>query len=138
MKDVDSALTTLGIFNDPFGRPSRPVGFDPGINHKVGDRQDSSRFGDLSNSGGHEAERRTKPTKWMGRFTERVADRFIAPGKIQPESFEVPQIGKSMVIGVVDQKMPGSGNRASLFRPHRDLRANQTEACFDAELVQDS
>jgi hypothetical protein len=124
VKDVDSALTTLGILYHPLGRPSRSVGFKPGINHEVGDRQDVSRFGDLSNCGGHEAERRTKPTKWMARFTERVADRFIAPGKIQTESFEVPQIGQPMMKGVVDQKMPGGGNCPRLFRPHRDLRAN--------------
>ncbi len=51
------------------------------------------------------------------------------------ESFEVPQVCKSMVIGVVDQKMPGCGNCAGLFRPGRDLRTNQTETGFDAELV---
>ena len=68
----------------------------------------------------------------MVRFTERVADRFITPGQIQSESFEVPQIGQPMMEGVVDQKMPGCGNRATLFRLHRDLRTNQTEACFDA------
>ena len=71
----------------------------------------------------------------MVHFTERVADRFIAPGQIQAESFEVPQIGKPMMKGVVNQQMPGTGNRASLFPPHRDLRTNQAEACFDAELM---
>jgi hypothetical protein len=40
-----------------------------------------------------------------------------------------------MVKRVVYKKMPGSCNRASLFRPDRDLRTNQTEAGFDAELV---
>jgi hypothetical protein len=90
----------------------------------VGDRQNSSRFDDLSDRRGYKAERRTKPAKWMARFTERVADRFIAPGKIQTEFFEVPQIGKPMMKGVVDQKMPGTGNRPRLFRPHRDLGAN--------------
>jgi len=40
-----------------------------------------------------------------------------------------------MMKGVVDQKMPGCGNRASLFPPHRHLRTDQTEACFDTELV---
>jgi hypothetical protein len=138
VKDVDSALTILGILNNPLGRPSRPVDFHPRINHKMSDRQDSSRLGDLSNSGGHETERRTKPTKWMARLTERVADRFIAPDKIQRESLEVPQIGEPMTKGVVDQEMPGCGNRASLFGPHHDLPANQTEAGFDTELGQDS
>jgi hypothetical protein len=71
----------------------------------------------------------------MARFADRVVDRVIAPGKIQPESFEVPQIGKPMMKRVVYQKMPGSCNRASLFRPNRNLRPNQTEACFDAELA---
>jgi hypothetical protein len=71
----------------------------------------------------------------MVRFTERVADRCVAPGQIQAEFFEVPQIGKTMMTSVVDQKMPGTGDRPSLFPAHRDLRTNQAEACFDAELV---
>jgi hypothetical protein len=101
VKDVDSALTTLRIFNNPFCRPPGPVGLDPGINNKMRDWQDSSRPGDLSNSGRNEPERRTKPTKRMTRFTERVADRLVARSKVQPESFEVPQIGKPMVKRVV-------------------------------------
>jgi hypothetical protein len=68
-------------------------------------------------------------------FTELVADRFVAPGQIQAEFFEVPQIGKPMMTSVVDQKMTGTGDRPSLFPVHRDLRTNQAEACFDAELV---
>ena len=63
---------------------------------------------------------------------ERVADRFTAPGQFQAASIDVPQIGKPMMKGVVDQKMPGPGNPASLCPPHRDLRTNQTKACFDA------
>jgi hypothetical protein len=101
----------------------------------VRDRQDSPRFGDLSNSGRNEPERRTKPTKRMARFTDRFADRLITPGKIQPESFEVPQIDKPMVKCVVCQKMPGICNRAGLFRSDRNLATDQTEACFHAELV---
>jgi hypothetical protein len=135
VKDVDSAITTFRILNNPFCRPSGPVGLNPGINNKVRDRQDSSRPGDLSNSVRNESKRRTKPTKRMAHFTDRLADRLIAPGKIQPESFEIPQIGKPMVKRVIYQKMPGGCDRASLFRPGRDLRTNQTEACFDAELA---
>jgi hypothetical protein len=67
----------------------------------VRNRQDSSRPGDLSNGGRNQSERRTKPTKRLARFADRVVDRLIAPGKIQPESFEVPQIGKPMVKRVV-------------------------------------
>jgi hypothetical protein len=135
VKDVDSALTTLRIFNNPFRRPSGPVGLNPGIKNKMRDWKDASRPGGLSNSGRNEPERRTKPTKRMTRFTERVADRLVARSKVQPESFEVPQIGKPMVKRVVYQKMPGSCNRASLFRSGRNLATNQTEACFHAELV---
>jgi hypothetical protein len=138
VKNIDTALTTFRVVNNPFCGPSRPVGFNPGINHKMRDRKDPSLPGDLSNSGRNDSERRTKPRQRMALFTDRVADCLIAPGKIQPEFFDVPQISKSVVKRVVDQKMPGSGNRASLFRPSRDLATNQTEACFDAEFVQDS
>jgi hypothetical protein len=138
VKDIDTALTTFRVVDNPLCGPSRPAGFKPGINHKMRDRQDPSRPGDLSNSGRNDSERRTKPRQRMARFTDRVADRLIAPGKIQSEFFDVPQIGKSMVKGVVDEKMPGTGNRASLCRPSRDLATNQTEACFDVEFVQDS
>ena len=97
-------------------------------NDKVRDRQDSSRPGDLANSGGNEAERRTKPTKRMLRLTERVADRLVARSKIQPESFVLPQIGKPMVKRVIYQKVPGSCNRACPFRLGRNVATNQTEA----------
>jgi len=104
----------------------------------VCDGQDPSCSGDLSNSGGNEPERRTKPTKRMARFTEGVADRLITHFKIQPESFEIPQIGEPMVKCVIYQEMPGICNRTSLFRLGRNLASDQTEASFHAELVQDS
>jgi hypothetical protein len=66
-------------------------------------------------------------------FAERVADRLVALQNIQAEFFGVPQIGKPMVKRVVNQKMPGRCNRASLFRPGRNLASNQTEASFHAE-----
>jgi hypothetical protein len=71
----------------------------------------------------------------MTRFTERVGDRLIAQGKIQPESVDVPQIGKPVVERMIHHKMPGSCNRASLFRSSRNLATNQTEACFHIEFV---
>jgi hypothetical protein len=135
MKDVDSALATLRIFNNPFRRFSSPVRPNPGIDNKMRDRQDSSRPGGLSDSGGNQPEGRTKPGKGMTRFTEGVADRMVAKSKIQPESFQVPQIGKPMVERVIYQKMPGSCDCASLFRTGRHLATDQTEACFHAELV---
>ena len=73
--------------------------------------------------------------KRMRRFAEGVADRLIAPVKIEAESLEVPQISKPMVKRVINQKMPASCNRASLFWPVRDLATNQTEACLNAELL---
>jgi hypothetical protein len=138
VKDIDSARTTLRIFDNPFRRPSSSVGLDPRINNKMRDRQDPSCSGDLSNSGGNEPERRTKPTKRMARFTERVADCLITQFKIQPESFEIPQIGQPMVKCVIYQEMPGICNRTSLFRLGRNLATDQTEASFHAELIQDS
>jgi len=135
MEDVDSALTTLRIFNNPFRRPSRLVRLKPGINDKMRDRQDPSRPGDLSNSGRNKPKRRAKPANRMTRFTKRVADRLVARTDIQPESFEIPQIGKPMVKRVIYQKMPGSCDCPSLFRPGRNLATHQTEACFHAELV---
>jgi hypothetical protein len=69
-------------------------------------------------------------------FAERLADRLVAPQDIQAEFFKVPQIGKPMVKRVVYQKMPGRCNRASLFRPGRNLASNHTEASFHPEFAQ--
>ena len=135
VKDVDSSLTALRIFNDPFRRHSSPVRLKPGINYKMRDRQDSSRPGDLSHRRRNEPERRTKPAKRMTRLTECVGDRLIAPGKIMPESVDVPQISKPMVERVIYQKMPGGCNRTSLFWPDLNLATNQTEACFHFKLA---
>jgi len=135
VKHVDTALTTLRIFNNPFCRHFSPVGPKPGIKNEVRDGQDLSCPGDLSNSSRNKPERRTKPMKRMRRFAEGVADHLIAPGKIEAESLEVPQISKPMVKRVINQKMPASCDRASLFRPVRNLATNQTEACLNAELL---
>src|SRR5271166_4485635 len=84
VKDVDSSLTALRIFNNPVRRHSSPVRLKPGINYKMRDRQDSSRPRDLSHRRRNEPERRTKPANRMTRFTERVGDRLIEPGN-QPD-----------------------------------------------------
>ena len=102
------------------------------------DRQNSSRPGGLSNSGRNKPERRTKPKQRMTGFSQGVANRLIAPGEIQSESLEVPQIGKAMAKRVIDHEMPGSCDRPSLFRQVRNLATNETEACLYAVLVQDN
>jgi hypothetical protein len=92
---------------------------------------------DLSHGGSNESERWAKPGKRRTCFAERVGNSLIAPHKIQLESVDMPQIHKPMVKRVIYQKMPRAYDGASLFRSGRNLAADDTEAGFHSEIVQD-
>ena len=135
VEDVDPATTARRIFNNPSRRSTRPIGLEPRIKNKVRYWQNSSCLGDLSHGGRNESERRTEPGKRLIRFAKRVRNRLIAPGKIQLESVDVPQINEPMMERVIYQKMARSCNGPSLFRPGRNLATHDTEARFHLEVV---
>src|SRR5271157_2731340 len=89
MEDVDSAAAALRVFDNPSGRSTRPIGLKPRIKHKVRDRHNSSRLGDLSHGGRNKSERRPKPGKGPACFAKRTGNRLIAPSKIQLGSYSV-------------------------------------------------
>ena len=137
MQDVNSALPPFRVFNDPMRRPPCSVRPDPRIKDEVRNRYDSSRPDRFSNASSNEPEWRTKPTNRAGGFAERCTDGLVAQTEIMIEPFEVPQIGEPMVKRVINNKVAGTCDSASLFWPGHNLTTNQTEASFNTEFVQD-
>jgi hypothetical protein len=137
VQDVNSALPSFRVFNDPLRRSPGSVRPDPRIKHEVRNWYDSSGPDDFSNTRSDEPEWRTKPTNRAGGFAERFTDGPVAQTEIMIEPFEVPQIGEPMVKRVINNKMAGTCDRTSLFWPGHNLTTNQTEASFNTEFVQD-
>jgi hypothetical protein len=135
VQDVDPATPARRIFNNPSRRSTRSIGLEPRIKNKVRYRQNSPCPGDLSHGGRNESERRTEPGKRLTRFAKRLRNRLITPGKIQPESVDVPQITEPMMESVIYQKMARSCYGPSLFRPGRNLATHHTEARFHLEVA---
>jgi hypothetical protein len=136
VEDVDSAGAALGIFDYPSCWPTSPIRLKPRIEDEMGNRQDASCRGDLSHGGRNESEGRAEPGKRQTWYTERVRNRLIAPDQVRLELVDVPQISEPVAERVIYQKMAGSRNRPSLFRPACNLAANEAKARFDFEVVQ--